>query len=194
MLKRLYHWVLHWAQTPHAKAALFFIAFAEASFFPVPPDLLLIAMVLSFPTKWVKYAAVCLCGSVMGGLLGYAIGYEFWHITSQWFFHHVFSEAIFDKVKGLYQTYDFWAVFVAGFTPIPYKVFTITAGVCHINLFVFTTASVLSRGGRFFLVAGLLRWFGPKIKVFLDRYFNILSFLFTFLLIGGFFLLKYLAK
>jgi len=193
MLKGLYHWILDWAGKPQAGVALFILAFAESSFFPIPPDVLLIAMVVAKNKKWIKYFAICLLGSVLGGMLGYAIGWGAWQAVSGWFFQYVFSEAAFGKVQALYQEYDFWAVFAAGFTPVPYKVFTIAGGVAQINFGTFVLASCLSRGARFFLIALLLRLFGPSIQSFIERYFNLLAILFFVLLVGGFVLLKYLS-
>jgi membrane protein YqaA with SNARE-associated domain len=190
-LKRLYDWVLRWADTTHAQLALFLIAFAESSFFPVPPDILLIAMVIAGRERWLRYFGICLLGSVLGGLVGYAIGWGAWQAVSGWFFKYVFSEATFQKVQSLYQEYDFWAVFVAGLTPIPYKVFTIAGGVAQINISTFIVASCLSRGLRFFLVAFLIKLFGPQIRTFIDRYFNWLMIVFCILLVGGFFAIKY---
>lgn len=191
MLKKLYDWTLRWAKAPHALFALFLLAFAESSFFPVPPDLLLIAIVLSRPKNWLKAASICLIGSVLGGMFGYLIGLKVWQALSPFFFKYVFSELLFLKVKTLYNQYDFWAVFIAGFTPIPYKVFTIAGGVCQISFKVFVLASILSRGARFFLVAILLRIFGEKVKIFIDKYFNLLSIIFAILLIGGFWAIKH---
>jgi len=190
-VRKLYDWVIHWGRTTHAQIALFLIAFAESSFFPVPPDVLLIAMVLADDRRWIRFSLICLAGSVLGGMAGYLIGYAFWQATSGFFFQYVFSVETFERVRHLFQQYDFWAVFAAGFTPIPYKVFTIASGVWAIHFPVFVLASVLSRGGRFFLVAGLLRIFGPKIKSFIDRYFNLLTIVFVVLLIGGFVVVKY---
>lgn len=191
-LRKLYDWVLHWAKTPAAPKALFLIAFVESSVFPVPPDVLLIAMVISVREKWLRYAFICLAGSVLGGLFGYFIGWGVWEVAHPFFFKYVFSEAAFEKVRGLYARYDFWVVFTAAFTPIPYKVFTIAAGVCRINLAAFLLASILGRAGRFFLVGGLLRIFGERIRTFIDKYFNGLTVVFMILLVGGFLLVKYL--
>lgn len=194
MFKKIYEWTLRWAQTPYALLALFVFAFVESSFFPVPPDLILIAIILSHPKNWFKAAFICLIGSVLGGMFGYFIGFKVWQVVNPFFFKYVFSESLFLKVKTLYNQYDFWAVFIAGFTPIPYKVFTIAAGVCQINFGVFILASALSRGARFFLVAGLLRIFGEKVKLFIEKYFNILSIIFVLLLIGGFWAIKHLCR
>ena len=192
MLRKTYDWVLQQAQTKHAERALFLVAFIESSVFPIPPDVLLMALVLARREKWLRYFAICLAGSVLGGLLGYCIGYGFWEALGPWFLNHVFSQQVFDKVQMLYQKYDFWIVFAAGFTPLPYKVFTITAGVAHIQLPQFMLASVFGRGGRFILVAGLLHHFGAPIKAFIERYLGVLTLVLTALLIGGFVLIKYI--
>jgi membrane protein YqaA with SNARE-associated domain len=200
-MRRLYDWVLHWAETPYGVLALFVLAFAESSFFPIPPDVLLIPLVLGARTKAFRLAANCTLGSVIGALAGYAIGYFLWWTPSKeftglalFFFEHIpsFTQETFYGVKQLYDTWDFWIVFTAGFTPIPYKVITITSGAFDISMVMFVVASVISRGARFFLVAILIWWFGPAIKNFIDRYFNLLAIAFTVLLIGGFVAIKYL--
>jgi len=202
IIRKLYDWVLHWAETPYGPIALFLLAFAESSVFPIPPDALLIALVLGASTKAFKFALNCTVASVLGALLGYAIGYFLWwnspnefSSVAHFFFSNVpgFSEKAFFDVKSLYDEYNFWIVFTAGFTPIPYKVITISSGAFDINLFVFVIASVISRGARFFLVAFLIWKFGPTIKSFIDKYFNWLAIAFTVLLIGGFVLIKYLV-
>lgn len=191
MIRRLYDWVLHWAQTPYSTWALFSLSFAEASFFPVPPDVLLIALAVARPSKAFKYALVCSVGSLLGGCLGYAIGYGFMSGVGQ---KIVDLYGFADKVayiEALYQKYDAWAVGIAGFTPIPYKVFTIAAGMFKIDFGVFALASLVSRSARFFLVGGLIYIFGPAIQSFIDRYFNLLAVVFTVLLVLGFVLIKY---
>jgi len=202
LLRKLYDWVLHWAETPYGPIALFLLAFAESFVFPIPPDALLIALVLGASAKAFKFALNCTVASVLGALLGYAIGYFLWwnspnefSSVAHFFFSNVpgFSEKAFFDVKSLYDEYNFWIVFTAGFTPIPYKVITISSGAFDINLFVFVIASVISRGARFFLVAFLIWKFGPTIKSFIDKYFNWLAIAFTVLLIGGFVLIKYLV-
>jgi membrane protein YqaA with SNARE-associated domain len=193
-LRRLYDWVLSWAETPYAVPALFVLAFAESSFFPIPPDVLLIALAISVPTRALYYALVCSVGSVLGGMLGYLIGYQFMELigihivelygfTSQW-----------EYVKVLYDQWAALAVFVAGFSPVPYKVFTIAGGACKINFPVFVLASAVSRSARFFIVAVLIYYFGAPIRSFIDRYFNLLAIVFTVLLVGGFILIKYVIK
>lgn len=192
IIRRLYDWVLHWAHTPWGAAALFVIAFAESSFFPIPPDVLLIALCLGAATKSFRYAAICTVGSVLGGMAGYAIGFYVWEGVQDWFIPGVFSQELFDTVSNLFKDNTFWAVFTAGFTPIPFKVFTIVGGVCSVDFGTFTTAALISRGLRFFLIAGLIWKFGTPIKKFIDKYFNLLALVFTVILIGSFVLIKYL--
>ena len=161
--------------------------------FPIPPDVLLIALCLGAPLLSFRFAAVCTAGSVLGGLFGYFIGSSFWHAAGPFFFKYVFSPEAFARVQSLYNEYDFVSVFVSGFTPIPYKVFTIAAGVFGLNLVTFTLASLCGRAARFFLVALLIFKFGPPIKVLIDKYFELITVVFTVCLIGGFVLLKVLA-
>ena len=192
MLKKLYNWVLHWAETPYGTWALFILAFAESSFFPIPPDVLLIALAVGAPKKSLKYALVCSIGSVLGGCLGYLIGWQFMQGIGNRIIEFYGLAPKVAYIEALYQQYDAWAVAIAGFTPIPYKVFTIAAGAFNINFLVFVLASVVSRSARFFLVGGLIYVFGPRIQAFIDRYFNILAVAFVVLLIVGFIAIKYL--
>ncbi len=200
ILKRLYDWVLSWSESRWGEAALFVVAFVESSFFPVPPDVLLIALCLGKPRRAFRYAAVCTVGSVLGALGGYAIGYFLWQTGSgeltglaKWFFERgIFTPEGFESVRVMFEQWDFWIIFTAGFTPIPYKLFTITAGLFGIGLPGFVMASTVSRGLRFFLVAWLIWKFGAPIKVFIDKYFNWLAIAFTVILIGAFVLVRYL--
>lgn len=192
LMRRLYDWVLHWASTPHAVSALFLIAFAESSFFPVPPDVLLIAMVIAVPASALWYALVCSVGSVLGGMAGYAIGWGIWEAVATLFIGHIFSQEVFDKVVMTYQENAFIAVLTAAFTPIPYKVFTIAAGVTKINFLTLVIASVIGRSSRFFLVAILLYYFGPMMKEKIEKYFDWFALAFFTLLIAGFLAVKYL--
>ena len=191
MLRRLYDWVLHWAETPYGSWALFLLAFAESSFFPVPPDVLLIALAISIPAKAFRYALICSVGSVLGGAAGYVIGYQFMDLVGFRIVDFYGFTEQYQTVGDLYNRYNAWAVGVAGFTPVPYKVFTISAGAFKIHFIIFLLASAVSRFARFFLVGWLIYKFGPSIKEFIDRYFNILAFVFVVLLIGGFVLIKY---
>ena len=197
--RRVYDWTLAWAYRPSASIALFVLSFAESSFFPVPPDVLLMPLVLGNRKRWLRYAFLCSLASVMGAVAGYFIGWGAWGAVDDLFFNYIpgFTPEVFDRVSGLYDQYNFWIVFTAGFTPIPFKVITITAGVFSRGdpafFGVFLLASAVSRSARFFLVAGLMRAFGPKITPFIDKYFNWLALLFTALLIGGFVVIRYVA-
>lgn len=193
VVRRLYDWVLHWAETPYGPTALFLLAMAESSFFPIPPDPLLIALCLGAAGKSFRFAAVATLASVVGGVIGYGLGAGFWHVAEGWFYSYVpgVSPEAFDRVQALYDQYDFWAVFLAGLTPIPYKVFTLSAGVFSVNFFVFVVASVLSRGLRFYILAALIYRFGPPIARFIDRYFDLLAMVFGALLVAGFLLIEF---
>lgn len=187
----LYEWVLKWAYSPYGEIALFLIAFAESSFFPVPPDVLLIALSISCNKKAFRYALICSAGSVLGGIFGYFIGaflYESVGIKIIEFYH---LQKEFEMVGAQYQKNSFLAIFIAGFTPIPYKVFTIAAGVFHnrVSLSVLILASIFGRTSRFLLLAILLYFFGERTKYFIDRYFNLLTIIFAVLLILGFVLI-----
>jgi len=192
MLRRLYDWVLHWAQTPYGTLALFILAFCESSFFPIPPDVLLIALCVAIPLKSFKYALVCSAGSILGGCLGYFIGFHFMAAIGDKIIEIYGLTHKVEYIASLYRQYDAWAGGIAGFTPIPYKVFTITAGAFQINFPVFIIASAVSRTLRFFLIGWLIYVFGARIQSFIDRYFNILAVVFTVLLVGGFIAIKYL--
>ena len=192
MLKRTYDWVLSWAHSPYGVPALFILAFAESSFFPIPPDVLLIALVLSRPSKAFTFATVCSIGSILGGIFGYAIGLYLMDLVGEHIIALYGLTGKFEYIQELYRNYDAWAVGIAGFTPIPYKAFTITAGAFKINFPVFVAASFVSRSLRFFIVSLLIYRYGKPIKSFIERYFNILSILFVLILVGGFILLKYI--
>jgi membrane protein YqaA with SNARE-associated domain len=192
MLKRLYDWVLHWADTPYGSWALFILAFAESSFFPVPPDVLLIALAVGRPKRSFRFALICSIGSVLGGALGYLIGWQFMTVVGERIVAFYGLQPKVAYIGELYNQYNAWAVGIAGFTPIPYKVFTIAAGMFKINFGIFMLASLVSRSSRFFLVGTLIYWFGPQIRRFIDRYFNMLAVAFTVLLVASFVLIKYL--
>jgi len=195
-LRKLYEWVLHWAETPYGPLALFLLALAESSFFPIPPDPLLIALCLGAIKKSWRFAAYTSVASVIGGIIGYFIGFGVWESVDSFFFRYIpgFTESLFQQVMINYQTHGFWYVLAAGFTPIPYKVFTIASGVFELNFFLFLLASTLSRSLRFFAVAALFRKFGPGIKSVIDKYFNFLAILFFILLLGGFLFIKSIIK
>jgi membrane protein YqaA with SNARE-associated domain len=191
MFRKLYDWVLHWAETPYGSWALFLLAFSESSFFPIPPDVLLIALAVAVPRKSMRFALICSIGSVLGGCFGYLIGWQFMSGLGEKIVAFYGLDDKVDYIGNLYRNYDAWAIGIAGFTPIPYKVFTIAAGMFKINFIVFVLASFISRSARFFLVGGLIYLFGPRIQRFIEKYFNILAVAFTILLITGFVVIKH---
>lgn len=206
LLYGLKDWVEGLAQKRHAVTILFVLAVAESVFFPIPVDVLLIALCVGLPRRSFFYAAVCTAGSVLGALVGYAIGFYLWYTVgpdgqqafsglAQFFFDHVpgFTPAGFEAIRAKYEAYDFWIVFTGGFTPLPFKLFTISAGIAKLNVVGFFVASLVSRASRFFLVATLFFFFGAPIKRFIDRYLGWLTLAFVALLVGGFFVLKVLA-
>ncbi|MDF1563490.1 MAG: DedA family protein [Deltaproteobacteria bacterium] len=194
MVKRLYDWVLKWSGTRYAVPALAILAVAEASFFPIPPDVLLIAMAFALPRRAFWYAGVCSVASVLGGVGGYAIGRGLMDVLGCRLVALYKGQATFDWLAGSFAKYDFWAVFVAAVTPIPYKIFTITAGAMEMDLGTFVGASALGRPARFFAVALLIYLFGPVVRRFLEKYFNLVATVFVVLLIGGFVLMGTLGK
>ena len=193
-LKRLYLWVLHWADTKYGLPALVVIAFIESSFFIIPPDVLLIALCMGAPKRSLKFAAWCSVASVAGGVFGYYIGYAFYEEVGRRIIETLNYEHHFAKVGTLYGDNAFLAILTAAFTPVPYKVFTIAAGVFHEQVSVWTLvwASLVGRSGRFFMVAGAIYFFGPPVKRLLDKYLELFTVLFMILLVGSFVLLKYL--
>jgi len=191
IVRRIYDWVLSWAETPYGTLALILLAFAESSFFPVPPDVLLIALAISIPKKAFYYALAASVASVVGGVLGYYIGIGLMEVIGWKIIHFYHAEDLFTQLFDTFRKYNFWAVLTAALTPIPYKVFTISAGAAKANFTVFMIASILGRSTRFFLVSALIFFFGEGIRDFIDKYFNILSIVFVVLLIGGFLLIKY---
>jgi len=195
IMRRLYEWVLHWAHTPYGSPALGVLAFAESSFFPIPPDVLLIPLTLSRRNKWVYYATLCTMASVVGGIAGYAIGALVWN--QDWvqhlFYAYIpgFDHAVFDQVQRLYDEWDWVIVFTAGVTPIPFKVITITAGAFGINLFAFVGAAMVGRAFRFYLVAWLVHRYGARAQRIIDKHFNLLCIAFVILLVAGFYFITY---
>ena len=196
IMKRLYLWVLHWAETPYGTPALFCLSFAESSFFPIPPDVLQMALSVSKPRRSFYYALISGLGSVAGAFLGWFIGYALWHSLNleALFVNYVpgFTPENFLKVKELYQENAFLAILGAAFTPIPFKVFTITAGVADISPWVLLVASSVGRFARFFAVAVCFYFFGPNVKELIDKYFGWATLIFFILLVGGFAAIKYL--
>lgn len=191
-IRQLYDWILGWADSRYGTTALAGLSFSESFFFPVPPDPLLMALSLSKPRRAFFFAGVCSLASVAGGIAGYYIGMIFFEVAGEPILRFYGAMDKYELVQGYYRAYDAWAVGIAGFTPIPYKVFTISAGAFHISFLVFVSASIVSRSARFFLVAGLIKKFGDPIRRFIDQYFNLLTVAFAVLLVGGFFVLRWI--
>ena len=192
LFRRMYNWTIHWAKKKEAPYALFTIAFIESSFFPIPPDVLLIAMVMAHRKRWHVYAAICTLGSVCGALLGYFIGWGLYETVGRWIVSTYHLESIIEIIRQKYEANAFLTIFTAAFTPIPYKAITITAGLFKIALPVLIIASAIGRAGRFFLVALSLRIFGKKIENSIEKYFDIFSIALVGLFIIGILALKYL--
>lgn len=190
-MRSLYDWTLKWSKTDQAPRALFLIAFAESSFFPIPPDVLLIPMVVADVKRWWKNALICTVGSLLGAVLGYYIGFALFETVGKWIVETYDLQEAMNSLAVSYSNNAFLAVFTAAFTPIPYKIITISAGLFKVPLVAVLLASAVGRAGRFFAVAGLLKLFGKKIADSVEKYFDIISILFLVLLIGGFYVVKY---
>jgi len=190
-IRQIYDRSLLWVQSPSGVWALFFLAVAESSFFPIPPDVFLIVLCIAKPSKSFRYAAICAAGSVIGGVIGYGLGLGFMDTIGVKILELYGLQDKYQVVQHLYRQYDALAVGAAGFTPLPYKLFTITAGAFKINFVTFVLVSMVSRSARFFLVSALIYKFGAPVRYFIERYFNILSILFFILLIGGFLVIKF---
>lgn len=191
-MKRIYDWMMRLAAHGKAKTALFWVAFIESSFFPIPPEVMLIPMVLAKRAEAWLIASAATIGSVLGGLFGYAIGYFLFDALAQPMLEFYGYADKFTSFKSQYNDYGAWIVFFAGITPFPYKVITIASGATALSIPVFVIASLLSRGIKYFVEAGLLFWFGEPIRNVLERWFNIIAVIFVILLVGGFVAMKYL--
>ena len=193
-IRKIYNWTLSLAERKFSGLWLGLLSFAEASFFPIPPDVLLIPLCLGKMKKAFKFALICSIASVLGGIAGYVIGAYAWDELSRFFFEYIpgFTPEKFDQLKAWYEEWGWPLVFIAGFSPIPYKIFTVASGVLGMALWPFILASAVSRSARFFLVAFLLAKFGEPMKEKIDKHFNLLALLFGLLLIGGIVALKFL--
>ena len=189
-VRQIYDRSLLWVQSPSGVWALFFLAIAESSFFPIPPDIFLMVLCISVPRRSFRYAAICAAGSVIGGAIGYGLGMGFMDTIGMKILAWYGLHDKYEVVQNLYQQYDALAVGAAGFTPLPYKLFTITAGAFKINFATFILVSLVARSARFFLVAAFIYKFGAPVRHFIERYFNLLSILFFILLVGGFLVVK----
>ncbi len=192
ILRQLYDWTLDKADHPKASWFLSFISFIESSIFPIPPDIILIPMIIANRIKAWRYALICTLSSVIGAIAGYGIGIFFYSTIGIVIIKYYGLDNQFINFERMYVNNGIWFVLGAGFTPFPFKLITIASGFFHLNIFLFIFAAIISRGLRFFLIALLLRIFGDWIKSFIDKYFNLLAILFFVILIGSFILVKYL--
>lgn len=191
-MRGLYDWTMHWAETPQSMAALFLIAVAESSVFPIPPDVLLIAIVAASPARWLSAAGLCTLGSLIGGAIGYAIGAGLMASVGHAIVDFYSAQAQWDRVVEIYTgTWGIWFLAAAAFTPIPYKVATIAAGATGMAFWPFMGVSLLGRAGRFFAVAAILRLFGPPVRRTIERNFDLAALLFFVLLVAGFLAIRY---
>ena len=204
IFKKLYNWVLNLSNNKNSNYSISLLSLSESFFFPIPPDVLLIPLCLGNRDKALNFAFLCSISSIIGGVIGYYIGKSLWwdvpgleySALANLFFDYIpgLTNDSFKDIKGLYDTWDFWIVFTAGFTPIPFKLITISSGTFNINFTMFVIASIISRSARFFLLAFLIRIFGERIRSFIEKYFNLLAVLFTVLLIGGFLIIKFILS
>jgi len=192
VLRKLYDWTLDLAARPHAVRALAVVSFAESSFFPIPPDVLLIPVVLAQRARAWFIAGVCTIASVLGGLAGYAIGFFLFETVGQWVINLYGLQEKAAQFQEFYDQWGLWVILIKGLTPIPFKLVTIVSGAAHFDLLTFFIASIITRGGRFYMVAALLKYFGPPIQAFVEKRLTLVFTVFLACLIGGFVALKYI--
>lgn len=186
MFKRLYHWVLSLSESPHAPAVLAAMAFAESSFFPIPPDVILVPMSLAHPQRAWRYAFICTIASVAGGILGYAIGALLFDTLGQWLIHFYGYGQRVAELKEFYARWGALVILVKGLTPIPYKLVTIVSGLLGYNFAIFVLLSLLTRGARFFILAGALNLFGDPLRLALERHFALFMGIIAVTIVAGF--------
>jgi membrane protein YqaA with SNARE-associated domain len=192
MLRRLYDWVIRLASSRYAIPAMGVVAFAESSFFPIPPDVMLIPLVLANRTKAFRIALVCTVCSVVGGLLGYAIGFYFFETIGAWLVRTYGLQTGLENFRHGFAEYGTWIILIKGLTPIPYKLVTIASGAAHFDLFTFVWASIVTRGARFFIVSALLWRYGEPIRTFIEKRLTLVTWVFLIALVGGFVAFRYL--
>lgn len=192
MLKRLYNWTISLAESPRAPYALGAVSFAESSFFPVPPDVMLLPMALAKPHRAFRYALICSITSVLGGIVGYMIGALLYDSVGQWLIQFYGLGDKLESFRTLYQQYGHWIILIKGLTPIPYKLVTIASGLAGYDFFWFVVLSIITRGARFFLLAGLLNRFGVPIRHFVENNLTALALVLVVAIVGGFYAVKYL--
>lgn len=192
MIQRAYGWIMNHAGTPQARWLLIAISFAESSFFPLPPDPLYMAMILARVEDAWKLALICTLSSVIGGILGYYIGYALYESVGEWIIQTYHLQASFEKFQVSFDKWGFWIIALKGLTPIPYKVVTIFSGVAKLDMAIFLSASVIARGFRFFMVAALLKYCGPAMRTYIERNLTLITIGVLVAIIGGFVILSYL--
>src|SRR5262245_18611579 len=192
MIRRLYDWMMRMAQHPQALRVLAAVSFAESSFFPIPPDAMIVPMVLATPARAWAIAGVCTLASVIGGFFGYAIGYFVFEAVGEAIVRFYGLQAALTEFQDQFARWGLWIILIKGLTPIPYKLVTFASGVAKFDLAVFGLASLVTRGVRFFLVAGLLRLYGAPIRDFIERYLTWVTTAFVVLVVSGFAALRYL--
>ena len=189
IFRRLYDWTLSWAETRYGTPALFAVSFTESSLFPMPPDPLQIALSASKPKRAFWYGTVCVVGSLLGAMLGFLIGYIFWEVAQDFFFDYVpgFTEERFETVRRIFEGNIFLIIIVVSFTPLPYNVFMISAGALQVPLLLLCTVAVVIGAIRFYLTAAIMHYYGPAIRHWIEKYFNIVALvciLITLLVVG----------
>ena len=192
-MRRLYDWVMRLAQHRYAIPFMGLVSFAESSFFPIPPDVMLVPLELANRKTAYTIAAVCTVCSVIGGLLGYAIGYYFFETIGAWVVKTYGLQAGLERFREQFAHYGTWVILIKGLAPIPYKLVTIASGAAHFDLFTFVWASIVTRGVRFFLVAALLWKYGEPIRSFIEERFSLVTWSFLILLVGGFLVVRYVV-
>lgn len=186
MFRSMYDWVLRMAHHRHALRSLAVVSFAESSFFPIPPDVMVVPMVLARRDEAYKIAAVCTISSVLGGMLGYAIGYYLFESVGQWLVNLYHMQARMEDLRLLYDQWGAWVILIKGFTPIPFKLVTIASGFFQYNFPIFVALATITRGARFFLIAWLLKRYGAPMQEFIERRLTLIGWLFLIALVGGF--------
>lgn len=192
MLRRLYNWTISLAESPRAPYALGAVSFAESSFFPIPPDVMLLPMAMAKPQNAWRYALICTITSVLGGILGYAIGALLYDSLGQWLIRIYGLGDKLDGFRALYQQYGHWIILIKGFTPIPYKLVTIASGLAAYDFFWFVVLSIITRGARFFFLAGILNRYGAPLKAFIENNLGLVALVLVLAIVGGFYAVKFL--
>ncbi|MGE5537454.1 MAG: YqaA family protein [Gemmatimonas sp.] len=193
VIRRVYDWTIALSGKRHAEQALFWVAFAESSFFPLPPDLLLVPMTLAARHRAWRYATICTLASVLGGIVGWGIGYFLLEAIGRPILRFYAALDQYEELRHLFDHWGFWIILIKGMTPVPYKLVTITAGALHFNLVLFVIASIGSRAMRFFLVAGLLWRYGAPVQAFVEKRLEVVTFGFLAVVVGGFVVFRYLV-